>query len=65
MKHSQKYQLYLWFINTLREYGGLTLEELKRKWVEDKVDGGNPLIRSSFYRHRDAMPAEGDSTYAY
>ena len=55
MKHSQKYQLYLWFINTLREYGGLTLEELKRKWVEDKVAGGNPLIRSSFYRHRDAI----------
>ena len=55
MKHSQKYQLYLWFINTLKEYGGLTLEELKRKWVEDKVDGGNPLIRSSFYRHRDAI----------
>ena len=55
MKHSQKYLLYLWFINTLKEYGGLTLEELKRKWVEDKVDGGNPLIRSSFYRHRDAI----------
>ena len=55
MKHSQKYQLYLWFINTLKEYGGLTLEELRRKWVEDKVDGGNPLIRSSFNRHRDAI----------
>lgn len=31
----------------------MTFEELGRKWVEDKVIGGNPLIRSSFNRHRD------------
>ena len=53
MKHTEKYQLYLWIINTLKEYGGLTLVELQKKWVEDKVTGGNPLIRSTFFRHRD------------
>ena len=53
MKHTEKYQLYLWIINTLKEYGGLTLAELQKKWVEDKVTGGNPLIRSTFFRHRD------------
>ena len=45
--------MYLWIINTLKAYGGMTFEELGRKWVEDKVIGGNPLIRSSFNRHRD------------
>ena len=33
----------------------LTFEELKQMWQYDEVAGGNPLQRSSFNRHRDAI----------
>ena len=33
----------------------MTFEELNRKWQEDQVTDGNPLLRSSFNRHRDAI----------
>ena len=55
MKPAQIFNQYIWIINTLRTYGSLTLEELNRKWQDDAVVEGNPLPRSSFNRHRDAI----------
>ena len=55
MKPAQIFQQYIWIINTLRIYRKLTLEELNRKWINDSVANGNPLQRSSFNRHRDAI----------
>ncbi len=55
MKPAQIFHQYIWIINTLRTYRGLTFEELNRKWIEDRVADGNPLQRSSFNRHRDAI----------
>ena len=45
----------VWIINTLRTYGKLTFEEIKRKWQEDKMSDGNALARSSFNRYRDGI----------
>ena len=55
MKPSQIFHQYIWIINTLRAYRQQTFEELNRKWQDDKVADGNPLQRSSFFRHRDAI----------
>lgn len=55
MKPAQIFHQYIWIINTLRAYHQLTLEELSQKWQEDGVTDGNPLPRSSFNRHRDAI----------
>ena len=55
MKHSQIFRQYIWIINTLRAYRKLTLEELNHKWIDDGVADGNPLQRSSFNRHRNAI----------
>ena len=55
MKAAQIFNQYIWIINTFRSYGQLTFEELKKKWQEDMVADGNPLQRSSFNRHRDAI----------
>ena len=55
MKPAQIFHQYIWIINTLRAYRGLTLEELNQKWIADGVADGNPLQRSSFNRHRDAI----------
>ena len=55
MKPAKIFHQYIWIINTLRAYGKLTLEELNQKWIDDGVADGNPLLRVSFYRHRDAI----------
>ena len=55
MKPAQIFRQYIWIINTLRAYRKLTLEELNQKWIDDGVADGNPLQRSSFNRHRDAI----------
>ena len=55
MKPAQIFHQYIWIINTLRAYRRLTLEELNQKWQDDGVADGNPLQRSSFNRHRDAI----------
>ena len=55
MKPAQIFHQYIWIINTFRAYRKLTLEELNQKWIDDGVADGNPLYRSSFNRHRDAI----------
>ena len=55
MKPALIFQQYIWLINTFRRYGRLTLDELNERWMHDEVAEGNPLSRSSFNRHRDAI----------
>ena len=55
MKPSIIFHQYIWLINTLRCYPRVTLDELSQRWVDDEVAEGNPLSRSSFNRHRDAI----------
>lgn len=50
------FRQYIWIINTLRARPeGMTLSQLSEKWQRDGVTEGNPLVRSSFNRHRDAI----------
>ena len=71
MKPALIFQQYIWLINTLRLQGRMTLEEMSRRWVDDEVAGGNPLSRSTFNRHRDAILdmfgiiSECDTSYHY
>jgi len=55
MKPAQIFRQYIWIINTLRAHRRMTFEELNQKWQDDGVAEGNPLQRSSFNRHRDAI----------
>ena len=43
---------YIWIINKLKACGGLTFEQLNRKWMDDRVADGNPLAIATFHRHR-------------
>lgn len=52
MKPAQIFHQYIWIINKLRAYGGLTFEQLNRKWQDDQVTDGNPLAIATFHRHR-------------
>lgn len=39
----------------MQEHGRLTLAEMNRMWINEAVTQGNPLPRSTFNRHRDAI----------
>lgn len=55
MKPSLIFHQYIWIINTLRRKKRLTLEQLNNRWIADGVADGNPLSRTTFNRHRDAI----------
>lgn len=55
MKPSLIFHQYIWIVNKLMRGRRLTFSELSSRWVEDQVADGNPLSRSSFNRHRDAI----------
>ena len=55
MKPAKIFYQYVWIISTLRTYRQLTLEQLSQKWQQNGIADGNPLPRSSFHRHRDAI----------
>ena len=55
MKPAKIFRQYIWLVNTLRQYKRLTLEEISELWVNNKVIGGSPLTRGSFYRHKEAI----------
>ena len=55
MKPAIIFHQYIWIINTLRRYPRITFDELCQRWIDEEVTEGNPLVRSSFNRHRDAI----------
>ena len=55
MKPARIFQQYVWLVNTLRQYKKLTLEEISAMWIKDQINDGNPLVRASFIRHKDAI----------
>lgn len=55
MKPALIFQQYIWLINAFRRHGRMTLDELNERWVREEVAEGNPLSRSTFNRHRDAI----------
>ena len=55
MKPARIFQQYIWIINTLRQYKKLSLEELNNLWQNDDVNGGAPLSRTTFNRHKDSI----------
>ena len=40
---------------TIYRAGKITLEQINRKWVENYLFDGQPMVRSTFNRHKDAI----------
>ena len=55
MKQSNIFHQYAWLLATLKRYKRMTFEEINERWVADEVAEGNPLSRTTFNRHRDAI----------
>lgn len=55
MRHKDLFKTYIWIIETLHRYGGLTLSELSELWLNSSISEGIPMSRTSFNRHREEI----------
>lgn len=53
MRHKELFKTYIWLIETINNYGPITLEQLGKLWLKSTVSDGVPMARSSFNRHRE------------
>lgn len=50
-----KSQKYIWLTDVLKRYGKMTFKEIQEKWLNSSLSEGQPLSRSTFNRHREAI----------
>lgn len=46
---------YIWLLDTLLQYGSLTLEKISILWKNSGVGNGSPMPKRSFHDHRDSI----------
>lgn len=55
MKQNLMLKAYVWLITTIRDKGPISLSEINRLWVQDKVNEGNSIDRSKFFRYKNEI----------
>ncbi len=55
MKASEVFKQYVWLVDTIRRARRISLAELSQRWQKTDLSNGNPLVRSTFNRHREAV----------
>ena len=55
MKSYTLFQQYSWLVNIIRRYRKISLDEINKHWINASISNGQPLARSTFNRHRDAI----------
>lgn len=55
MKPHTLFQQCSWLVNTIHRAGRITLAEINEAWLETEMSDGQPIARSTFNRHRDAI----------
>ena len=55
MKIADIFKQYIWITDTLNRTGGLSLQELNERWVRTEMSGGQPMPRTTFNRHKQAI----------
>lgn len=55
MRSNALFQQYTWLVNLLIRYKKLSLEDINKHWLKTHISEGQPLARSTFNRHREAI----------
>lgn len=56
MKIPTLFKEYIWLIETIHQAGKITFAEINEKWCRTEESGGVEFARTTFNRHRDAIP---------
>ena len=55
MRNTDTFRQYIWLVNTLQRRQKISFEHIQKLWVENDVNDGRPLSRTTFYRLRQAI----------
>ena len=55
MRNTDTFRQYIWLVNTLQRSRKITFEHIQSLWVENDMNDGKPLSRTTFYRLRQAI----------
>lgn len=55
MKQPLLFRQYIWLVETIYNAGKISFEEINRKWVRTDMSDHQPMARSTFNRHLDAI----------
>lgn len=55
MRNTDTFRQYIWLVNTLQRRQKISFEHIQKLWVENDVNNGCPLSRTTFYRLRQSI----------
>lgn len=50
MRKTDAFRQYIWLVSTIKRYGKISLERLSKLWIDNDLNEGKPLSRTTFYR---------------
>lgn len=55
MKNADTFKQYIWLVNTIQRAKKIDLKRIQKLWVNDDVNNGKKLSRTTFYRLKEAI----------
>ena len=55
MRTSETFKQYIWLVNILQRTKKISLERIQKLWIEDDMNDGKPLSRTTFHRIKTAI----------
>lgn len=55
MKTTDTFRQYIWLVNTIQRIRRISYNDIKRLWIENDLNDGKPLSRTTFYRLRQSI----------
>ena len=49
------YRRYMWMVNTIRQYDGITFEEINERWTHSSLGEGTVLSKRTFHNWLNAI----------
>lgn len=55
MRNTDTFRQYIWIVRTIQRANRVSYDEIKRLWLDNDLNDGRPLSRTTFYRIRQAI----------
>ena len=55
MKVSEVFRQYIWLVDLIFRSKGISFQEINEQWMKTGMSGGNPMLRQTFIRHKEAI----------
>ena len=55
MRITDTFRQYIWLVNTIKRHRRISLKQIQQLWIDDELNNGKPLSRTTFYRLKIAI----------